>query len=101
MVFPYPAILEQVDTTAVILDGPLRLAGFDTVVTVPAGTFHCIKYEYVTVPTTAVDPYQSVYIALGTGIVLKTKRVAAAFDANGNLIGYQDHMQILMSTTAH
>lgn len=101
MVYPYPAVLSQVDTTAMILDGPLRLALFDTVVTVPAGTFHCIKYEYVTVPGTAVDPYQSVYIGLGTGIVLKVRRVEAAFDANGKLTGHQDHMQILMSTTAH
>jgi hypothetical protein len=80
MAFPYPVAIKQ-------RFGPARnwvVANTDTVVAVPAGSFHCIRYDEVTevgVPMTA-----SVFIAPGTGIVMQVSFPITATDSSGQLI---------------
>jgi hypothetical protein len=93
MEFPYPVALQQ-------RFGAARnwvVANTDTVLAVPAGSFHCIRYDEATevgVPATA-----SVFIAPGTGIVMQVSFPITATDSSGKLIWVDRFVRRLVSVT--
>lgn len=86
LIFSYPA-----SRGSIVQFGPL-VAATDTVITVPAGTYHCYRYDLVNIPRRTDETYWSVFIAPGTGVVQRMVTSASAVDSLGHLTYQHDHI---------
>ena len=84
LTFQYPA---HVGTTYLGAAMQLRVTSADALVTVPAGTFHCVVYvEPDPRPTAPANMgIRWLYVAPGVGIVKDV--TARSYDSQGNLVG--------------
>jgi hypothetical protein len=86
LLFLYPAQRGQF-----VPDGP-EVSATDTVITVPAGTFHCLRYDLVDRPTPGPTIYWSVFVSPGTGVVERILNVEAHLDGQLQVTGRQDRI---------
>jgi hypothetical protein len=64
----------------------------DTVITVPAGTFHCLRYDLVDRPTPGPIIYWSVFVSPGIGVIERILNVEAHLDGQLQVTGRQDRI---------
>jgi hypothetical protein len=69
----------------------------DTVITVPAGTFHCVRYDY---PFARSLSLWSLFIAPGTGVVQRILTVSSFNGPNFELLGKHDRIYRLTAIAA-
>jgi len=69
----------------------------DTVITVPAGTFHCYRYDLVDQPTPGATSDWTVFLAPGTGVVERIQPVASMSDAQGHVTSRHERIFRLTS----
>jgi hypothetical protein len=81
LLFPFPTRLGQQ-----VQFGPTTSA-VDTVITVPAGTFHCIRYDFLGQPVPGPYPYWSVFIAPGVGVIQRIVEEATTSDSQNQITG--------------
>jgi hypothetical protein len=91
LIFAYPAT-----RGTVIHFGPM-VSATDTVITVPAGTFHCYRYDLIGQPTPGETSDWTVFLAPGTGVVQRIQPVALMSDAEGHVTSRHDRIFRLTS----
>ena len=91
LLLPYPAALG-----AVAQYGATVIAT-DTIITVPAGTFHCVRYDY---PFARSLSLWSLFIAPGTGVVQRILTVSSFNGPNFELLGKHDRIYRLTAIAA-
>ena len=87
LIFPYPATRGAIGAFAAVVSTT------DTVITVPAGTFHCLRYDSFS-PIPGAATVWSVFVAPGTGVVQRMSTLTAYYDPKGQfqLIGRHDRV---------
>lgn len=80
LAWPYPVAAG--DTVVAPIGGQMRIGGIDETVMVPAGTFHCILYEWTTPPISPIGWYRRTWFAPGIGLI-KDVRIT---ESNGSTV---------------
>ena len=84
--YQHPPVLGRVFITA---NGQMMRAFIlDTTISVPAGTFRCLGYEWVgTLQDGTLDPYRKQYLCPGVGLVKDVRdRIGSG---NGQVVGWR------------
>jgi hypothetical protein len=78
--------------------GPL-VSATDTVITVPAGTFHCLRYDLVDQPTPGPVTYWSVFFSPGTGVIQRIINVSYFSGGQLQVLGRHDRIYRLTAVS--
>lgn len=93
LIFAYPATRGQV-----MHFGPV-VSSVDTTISVPAGTFRCLRYDLVTQPTPGPIPIWSVFVSPGIGIVQRIVTQIFVEDGKGQVVSRRDRYYRLTRLT--